>query len=134
VDVDHATYEGLRAERDNLVAVLEFTKSAGGLAESRRMIDRAAKRLAEWGPLQAEEIEALRELVGVVRKSKAKDIPRPVEAMVEALRDHDRLAGLGVRDTPSLRAALREYMTCCRAQTRMQKDDPISVKKRELAF
>ncbi|HLT37636.1 MAG TPA: methyltransferase, partial [Enhygromyxa sp.] len=134
VDIDHAHHEGLRTERDGLVAVLEFTKGAQGLAGPRRVLEKAAERLREWGPLQPEEIEALRELIAVVRKTKAKDMPRPIEAMIESLRDHDRLTQLGVVDTDSLRAALREYMTCCRGDQRTPKDDPIAVKKRELAF
>jgi predicted RNA methylase len=126
-DVDHATYRGLRTDRERLRAIVI------GEGPVRKIIEEAAIRLGDdFAALAPHEVNAVRTAVAQMRKTK-QTIPWVLKGLVDGLRTHDRLAHLGIVDTPSLRAALREYMSF-RGQERIASDDPITVKKRALAF
>ena len=84
--------------------------------------------------LDGADLESVRALIASLRRDKSRKPPYSAGQLAERLTSSDRLSRLGVRDTATLRAALREYMGCCRGPIEIRREDPIAAKKRELRF
>ena len=132
-DLDYAEFNGPQAQPSALLDAAELAGKVGTTSKTRRTLDAATKRLTDFGPLEAAEVEALREVLSAANKAKVA-LPHQVSNLAESLRKQDRLGRLGIVDTPTLRAALHEYLHCCRGHERPEKDDPIAAQKRALRF
>ena len=89
-----------------------------------------ADEVVEFG---SSKIEVLRDVIQRLRARKHK-LSWDAKEIADELARIDRYARLGIRDTPTLQAALREYLGCCREHLKAGKEDPIAKRKRELQF
>ncbi|MFV8750363.1 methyltransferase [Nannocystaceae bacterium ST9] len=130
-DVAFARFRGVRVWPHNLRRLIELAGDRINATARRNL-----RRIAE-GPdeaielIESKDVDPVRPLV--VRKGEPGH-DMLMDTLAESIAEYDRLARLGVHDTTSLRAALREYLGCCRGHQRRRSEDPIAAKKRELQF
>ncbi len=129
-DIPFARFVGLAVWKDDLRKLMDHAGDrvdAGKRKRMRPLAEGEDQRLELLG----DDVELVRAFV--VRDGKEK-LPHRIEWIAEQLKRYDRLGRLGIRDTASLRAALREYLGCCRGHQKRQADDPLAAARRELQF
>ncbi|MCA9697652.1 MAG: hypothetical protein KC431_09015, partial [Myxococcales bacterium] len=114
-DIEHAEFSEPQAHVAGIEDLLASAKGLSDLDRPRALLTRLQKtaddnRLVVLGTREA---LAVQEMAAAV-KGADREIAYSTQRILENLRDRDRLLNLGVVDTPTLQAALREYLGCCR--------------------
>ncbi len=133
-DIEYARYRGVVTNKSRL---RQLASEAEGKidAHTRKQLRPLAEGEDKVLELFGDDVELLRRVTDKIRESVGdQKVSHLTRELLDALRAYDRLERLGIRDTASLKAALREYLGCCRGKVERKKEDPIAVRKRELQF
>jgi phospholipid N-methyltransferase len=133
-DVEYARFRGLVTNKSRL---RELAREAEGKidARTRKRLRPLAEGEDEVLELVGNDVDLIRTVTGKIRAAVGdQKVSYGTGALLADLRRYDRLERLGIRDTVSLRAALLEYLGCCRGKVKKATDDPIAVRKRDLQF
>src|SRR5690606_18876308 len=107
-DLEYVEFKPVRGSPYSLQGVLDDSAGLPGISNARLRIERFVDRSKNVVELDADGIEALREIIAAVKRAEDRSFSHAAETIIDRLKLVDRLDRLGIHNTRTLREALGE--------------------------